>query len=266
MIQINKDNAPNRLEEKRKELTDQLKKEFDLQSEMYLSGKETFKFNEAYKADEIKEALIECQSNKCCFTEAKFCGDYSNVEHFRPKGRVDPYPEGESEYPGYYWLAYEWDNLFLCKSRINSSDKRNFFPLEEDSPRNRTHHDNNDERPILINPSIEDPREHIRFHNEEPFPYNGSRKGKFNIDFFQLRHPEFDNARGERLAFIRTIRDLVDEGLSNGNEVSDYFEPINLLKETMKPDKAFSSMAIDFLKDWPPLKLVEDNAENSTKV
>ena len=108
--------------------------------------------------------------------------------------------------------------------------------------------------PILINPSTEDPRKHIRFHNEEPCPYQGSSKGKFNIEFFQLRHTEFDEARRSHLAFIRTIKELIDKGIAEENDVSEYTEPIDLLKKAMKPDKQFSSMVIDFLKGWPHIQ------------
>ncbi len=202
----------------------------------------------------MRDALIICQHNKCCFSEAKFVGDYSNVEHFRPKGRVDPYPNGDSQYPGYYWLAYDWSNLFLCKARINSSDKRNFFPLKYDKNRNKSHHDTNKEEPLFINCSEEDPRKFINYVEEEPKGIDDEGRGEFNITFFQLRHFDFTEARRERLAFIKGMKELIEIGIANGKTKEELKTYIELLRTAMSPKAEFSSMAIDFLSGWPPLQ------------
>ena len=107
----------------------------------------------------------------------------SDVEHFRPKGRVNENLSATLLYPGYYWLAYDWKNLFLCKSKMNVSHKMNFFPLEDESDRNRSHRDNNPEHPLLIDPSSTDPRQHIRFHKDEP--YHLSERGRVTIELLK---------------------------------------------------------------------------------
>lgn len=53
------------------------------------------------------------------------------VEHFRPKGGWRQSPGQPIEQPGYYWLAYEWSNLFLACGPCNSRHKRNLFPLTD---------------------------------------------------------------------------------------------------------------------------------------
>lgn len=249
MIRINKGNAPPNLTAKNAEMLETMKVDFEEHRDDYLNGVRKFEFTGDYRTEEVRNALIACQNNKCCFSEAKFVGDYSDIEHFRPKGRVDPYPNGDSQYPGYYWLAYDWTNLFLCKSRINSTNKRNFFPLENDLNRNRTHHDTNKENPILIDCSLEDPRKHIKFANDEPIGID--ERGKINIEFFKLRHPDFTEARLKRFIFLKAIKDLVEENIANGKSKDEYAVPIGLLREAMQPTEEFSSMAIDFLSGWP---------------
>ncbi len=249
MIKIEKGPAPQELIIKEAELVKKMIGLYDVDKANYESAKEKFEFTQDYKMDAVKTALIQCQNNKCCFSESKFTRDYPNVEHFRPKGKIDPYPKGKSEYPGYYWLAYNWDNLFLCKSAINSSDKRNYFPLMNGSPRNRNHSQNEIEIPFLIDVNKENPRDFIRFHNEEPFGID--ERGKFNVTFFQLRHHELDEARRTRFKLLMLIKDAVDIGIKYGIDKNEFEEQINELRKSMNPEEEFSSMAIDFLQGWP---------------
>jgi uncharacterized protein (TIGR02646 family) len=251
MIKIDKGEAPVKLKEREKELVNNLSESYDKEPEEYISGRKKFEFTADYRMDEVKDALIKCQNNKCCFSEAKFVMDYSNVEHFRPKGRVDPYPKGTSEYPGYYWLAYNWSNLFLCKSVINSSNKRNFFPLKAESIRNKNHLDKNKEACYLIDVNHEEPREFINFHNEEIIGIDSSGRGEFNILFFKLRHPELDEARRTKFKILKGLKELIESAILLGMSKTELKPYIEVLKESMSPKSEFSSMAIDFLKEWP---------------
>ncbi len=248
MIRIEKGDPPAALTQKERELVHELKRLYELNPSEYNSGIRKFEFTEAYKMDAVRAALLKCQHNKCCFSEALFTRDYSNVEHFRPKGRVDPYPKGKPYYPGYYWLAYSWENLFLCKAAINSSDKRNFFPLAEGSPRNRNHKDSHIEIHLLIDVNRENPRDFIRFRNDEIRGIN--KRGKFNIKFFGLRHHELVEARRSRFKLLKSIRDLIDMAIDSGADKDEFEEQITVLRASMGPEEPFSSMAIDFLQDW----------------
>ncbi len=249
MIKINKGEAPKELLDKEQELLVTLKALYDANPTGYSSGSVKFEFTGDYRIDAVKKALKDCQNNKCCFSEAKFDRDYPNVEHFRPKGKVDPYPKGAPDYPGYYWLAYSWENLFFCKAAINSSDKRNYFPLELGSTRNRSHHDDFKEKPLLIDVSKEDPRDFIRFRNDEP--YGVDSRGKFNVEFFNLRHPDLAEARRERFKILKVIKEAVEKLIDGGIDKIQCKDLIDKLRIAMEPDQEFSSMAIDFLQDWP---------------
>ncbi|MDN3585672.1 hypothetical protein QWY86_03270 [Pedobacter aquatilis] len=227
----------------------------------YDDGSLKFDIGNQYASAEVRAALKVRQYNKCCFSEAKFCGDYPNVEHFRPKKRVDS--EGKtSVFPGYYWLAYQWDNLFYCKVLINCSYKRNFFPLMEGSDRKLNHHGQEIEHPVLIDPSIENPRDHIHFHLDEPIGI--TQRGKENIKLLGLRDSSFEESRRSLLIVLKTYKELVEGFLANGYSADhNMVKPLmDRLIDSMKPSAEFSSMAIDFLTGWHPLELIQAQGEN----
>jgi hypothetical protein len=61
--------------------------------------------------------------------------------------------------PGYYWLAYEWNNLFLACQLCNQLFKKNLFPLLDPTTRAASHKDNvENEKPAFIDPTIDDPK------------------------------------------------------------------------------------------------------------
>jgi len=203
-----------------------------------------------YGSSAVRNVLIKCQHNKCCYSEAKFVRDYVPVEHFRPKGAIGQQGSSEKQYPGYYWLAYEWSNLLLCKPGVNSN-KKDYFPLSDEATRANNHHgDLGMESPMLIDPASEDPREHIRFHDEEP--YGITDRGRYTVDLL-LRHPDLDEDRRTRFNHLDKLK-LAIKALNKafddtGNE--EMRDTANLIKAQLdaaiEPHAEYSSMAIDLL-------------------
>lgn len=253
MIQINKGTSPPSLITAGTALHRAMEGAYLLNKRAYKNGTKTFVFTDAYKSDDVKMKLLNVQHNKCCFCEAKFVNDYFHVEHFRPKGRVDKWPNGASTYPGYYWLAYDWSNLFLAKGKTNTSFKRNFFPLSGPVTRNRTHLEAKIESSILIDPGIEDPRIHIGFENEEI--YGLTARGRKNIKLLDLRNSEIDEARRTKYEILNALKSSIDLLLANGLNVADpaIQDMIKPLRFAITPEAEFSSMAIDLLSGWPHL-------------
>ncbi len=101
---------------------------------------------------------------KCCYTERRRDSQLErDVEHFRPKGNV-----AEESHPGYWWLAYDWDNLLIVCKVNNTINKANKFPLLKGGKRAKNEQGKlEDERPVLINPALEDPSKYITFLWEE---------------------------------------------------------------------------------------------------
>ena len=88
---------------------------------------------------DFKQDLNNAQRGKCAYCEVMIAADrYSgDVEHYRPKNRVDELTIVKSRRKqqtvwtsGYWWLAYEWRNYLLACGPCNSRFKRNCLPVE----------------------------------------------------------------------------------------------------------------------------------------
>jgi hypothetical protein len=153
-----------------------------------------------------KEKLNESHFDKCCYCEVIIrLPDHLHVEHYRPARGVKK-SKGDNEllYPGYYWLAYDWNNLLLSCGECNSHYKKNLFPLDDESKRMRSHHDAakiDEESPVLVNPSLEDPRKHIVFDNETPL--SKTERGRLTIEILGLRSSQLFERRKAHLDKLR---------------------------------------------------------------
>jgi len=132
--------------------------------------------------------LLEIFHGKCAYCEiALTTNQPGDVEHYRPKGRVVDddlkvvkvrYDDdrGEIEHPGYFWRAYDWDNLLPscidCNRRRNhltadgrlAAGKADRFPVK--GFRARWADEEDREEPLLVNPSREDPATHFEFRTD----------------------------------------------------------------------------------------------------
>jgi len=188
-----------------------LKKEYLSNPNVYKSGKKKFNFNsDLYAHKKIKAALKEIQHKKCCYCESYLAHvSYGDVEHFRPKAAWKSEETDAYRRPGYYWLAYDWDNLFLACTIWNQRDKRNMFPLIDESKRALDHTYNlNDEEPILINPEKDVPEQHITFDGVHAEAKNNSIKGDKTIEILELNDDALVN---NRLRYYTPIKLLINE-------------------------------------------------------
>jgi hypothetical protein len=182
--------------------------EYDGDPSAYDSGEKLFDFDGAvYSHDAVKAALRADQPKKCAFCESAFSHvGYGDVEHYRPKAgfrQRESVPLGR---PGYYWLAYAWDNLFLSCQLCNQQFKRNLFPLRVQKDRALTHrHDVGKEEPLLVSPS-DGPERHIAFVEEMATPRKRSVRGRVTIEVFGLNRPALLE---HRMKWARTLKVLI---------------------------------------------------------
>lgn len=140
---------------------------------------------EVYKDDAVKAALAELFAEKCAYCEFRLDGAPFDIEHYRPKGGV--VEDDGSESGGYWWLASTWSNLLPACQDCNRAryhalpsggevkfGKENMFPLLG-TPRATCPGGEAGEHPALLNPTIDDPREHYVFRIEpQPDGSDGS--------------------------------------------------------------------------------------------
>lgn len=180
-------------------------------SQNYQNGEKKFSFNSnIYAHKDVKTALIQSQYGKCCFCEQIIYED-GDVEHFRPKGAYKQELGKRLEYPGYYWLAYEWDNLYLACTACNQRHKENLFPLINPEDRATSHHDNiKIEKPIFINPGKEDPENFIQFNGEIPVGIDKEERGKNTIKSLALDRPNLKIRRLDKLQEIKILKQVLE--------------------------------------------------------
>lgn len=181
---------------------------------------------------------------KCCYCETKLnTPAYLHVEHFRPKAAVRQSRTENDEYPGYYWLAYCWENLLLACFDCNTTHKGTLFPLEVPSQRARSHTDDvTREREQFVNPSAEDPRNHIRFEGDLPVAL--TERGHLTIEGLCLRRSAL---REERLVWFQLVERHIDivKAIPSPDIEALQDEARNFVKAAMEPDAKFSSMVMD---------------------
>lgn len=204
-----------------------------------------------YKPPEAKARLILDHLGKCAYCESRFMGTAGgDVEHFRPKKGFNEFDGststglGPRTKLGYFFLAYSWDNhLWACKA-CNETYKKNYFgvmpdmaappdpdefasdqdfraALEEWATTMTKRSDwttgsIDTEQSILIDPSKENPREHIHFDPETGYAVGGqlddkgkliapSHRGGATIRYLGLNRAELVFARAQHLTLLRAV-------------------------------------------------------------
>lgn len=139
---------------------------------------------------DVTRASLDALFNGCC----AFCERTGvSIEHFRPKRRAAR-GAGRIDEDGYWWLASDWNNLYLCCAECNMR-KANWFPIEgPPAPPTATGAALAAERPLLVDPCVEDPATHFTFH------VDGSvtpltLAGEMTIKILELDNPHLVGAR-----------------------------------------------------------------------
>ncbi len=241
MIPISKGETPKILAEKGQALVAQMKI-------AYTNGQRKFDFDSAvYGGKTVKDLLINAQHNKCCFCESSLHAQHGDVEHFRPKGAWKQTDKDSLSEVGYYWLAYEWDNLYLACQKCNQMFKKNFFPLENPHQRAFDHtFDVSNEVYLIINPGIDNPQEHLVFKKEVIVAK--TRKGEETISRTAIDQSTFEEDRSNYYkavdALIKCLKLFNENQLTSpdGNEI------VSTIFEIVAPKKPYYAMLRDNFK------------------
>jgi uncharacterized protein (TIGR02646 family) len=186
----------------------------------------------------VRQALLAAQHGKCAFCESKIAhiapGD---VEHFRPKGGWRQRQGAPLQRPGYYWLAYEWTNLFLACALCNQRFKQNLFPLRRPARRARNHtQDLKSEEPLLLDPGSDEPESHIAFRGAVPFAISRSPRGERTIEILGLRREALMERRRDRMNYFMALYELVRLGGPEAAEAERH------LQRMLRDDAEYAAM------------------------
>ncbi len=208
----------------------------------------TYGFPVHPSAQTWKRELVSIQGRKCCYCEKPI--NRGDLEHYRPKKGYQQISGDPIQRPGYYWLAYRWDNLLLsCKECNESTTKGNKFPIlgiRATTPTCNL----NDEIAQLLNPYNEDPNDSISFYKHDPISHNA--RGRATIDTLDLKdRGDLQPIRKDRLnLYVNTLEliKLVDAGTITINQAFAK-EARVLLKKAVKDKSPFSGMIMENIKN-----------------
>ena len=201
-----------------------------------------------------KDGLGEMHHDKCCYCERKRDKARElDVEHYRPKGKVAE----ASGHPGYWWLAYEWDNLLLACKTCNQGAKKTHFPLKKELSRAKKKSDDlQAEDPLLLNPSIDDVEKYFLYEWDEPNPScvrisskdkNKKGKGQRTIDILDLNRDRLLEERKDylttRLNLVRRLLESIPKNRATVKEKDVEKNVIEILKSMISPEEQFSGFA-----------------------
>ncbi len=224
---------------------------------------------------EIKDTYIELQHSKCAFCEKPLEGRIEqDVEHFRPKAKVEPWavpsdlipefieagvsiaqPDDGSSEPGYRFLAYHPFNYAAACKPCNSVLKKNFFPVakprktEAKRPPSLAA-----EKPLLIYPIgqlDEDPETLITFiEGVVPQPAKRSGFGRLRalvtIAIFRLGDPirrkVFYQQRAEAIQYLY----LSLKGIQEGSDPAFVEAATKLVAGMLRPAAPFANCLRSF--------------------
>jgi uncharacterized protein (TIGR02646 family) len=88
-------------------------------------GRRPANFPDHWRQPDVVGLLYAMQGRVCAYCGADVEESGIDVEHFRPKGRID----GDPTPGGYWWLAYEFTNYLLSCTICNQKNKRTAFPI-----------------------------------------------------------------------------------------------------------------------------------------
>lgn len=167
-----------------------------------------YKVTDEYNHRDVRTLLRKYFGIKCVYCEASpIATSTFRVDHYRPKKNIKDILHG-----GYYWLAYEWTNLFQSCQLCNGA-KSNHFPLKDGSIRvdetivdvnvedlkNPTTSPLADEERLLLNPELDEVEKHFSFKPDGTIE-SDTEEGRKSIECYGLKR--------EDLTFVRKqIRD-----------------------------------------------------------
>lgn len=194
---------------------------------------------------------------KCAYCESIIPLETSRSEydHFRPKSGARGFDkEFSKDY--YWWLTYEWNNLYYSCSACNQY-KSSWFPIEGDrAPLGTLYHEIIElETPLLVDPCVDDPELHLSFNETGEVDYL-TAKGKSTIEIIKLNRSELVEARKKVIQMLKEDWDTFNELFSNQdknmeriNEISQSWKDI-LRNQSSRPYLAAQkSVLTSLLKD-----------------
>lgn len=165
------------------------------------------------------------RSHKCSYCERIRDRRELDVEHWRPKAMVEEWahddwttvsyvPASEhrkdgkpSTHPGYWWVAYDWNNYAIACKDCNEHWKGNYFPVE--SKRASCDEDLSVETPLLLDPYSGFESDDVFCWDRKGIVHPTNNRARATILVFGLNRPTLVTARQKHLLhFLPMLEDM----------------------------------------------------------
>lgn len=168
-----------------------------------------------YGHADVKSVLVRMQRGRCAYCEARVQPvDDGTIDHYRPTAAVKQAHGAEALRPGYYWLAYDWQNLLLV-CRVCNRIKSFLFPLANPSARARTHLDDLlAEEPLMIDPTRDEPADFVGFRENVCFAIDDNPRGAKMAELL-LNRDGLVEERREYLIKVQALRSVVSSATAS---------------------------------------------------
>ncbi|EPR43439.1 hypothetical protein dsx2_2290 [Desulfovibrio sp. X2] len=225
---------------------------------------------------EAKDSLAELSHDKCWYCESKQIRSDDAVDHYRPKGNVQ---DTEREHPGYWWLAFDKQNLryscTFCNSRRKNpatgetEGKGDYFPLKDEKKRAYNPGDERNEEPLLLDPcnsadpSLLDYRSDGKPCCKFPDDPDCVQRVKASIKLYHLDH---EGTAEERRLLGEEIKSWLEEAneayedKKNGDRQAarTYSSRFRDIQTKMRPEAEYSVFAKRFIASFRHYEWVDE--------
>lgn len=153
----------------------------------------------------VKVALMELFKGRCAY-----CGDVgTEIDHFRPRLRAGR-AQRHVDLDHYWWLSFEWSNLYLSCRNCNRS-KGSLFPIDGVAAEPMTFGEAlRDEEALLLDPCWDRPEEHLRFRSDGTvLPL--SKRGEATVSILGFNDPSRVKVRLLPVVELRSHVDLLNQ-------------------------------------------------------
>lgn len=202
----------------------------------------------------VREALWKIFAGKCAYCEVKLGGDRldNSLTFYRP--RQNALQNGTYSPDHYWWLSWEWSNLYLaCSTCMRRKGQK--FPTAN----NRRAKAGTlgvallEEEPLLLDPCSDEPAAHLSFRETgEVEPEGGSARGDATIKVLGLNR---DTLVSKRREYAREVKSLLRSCLQAAARHDGHVGPnlasrIRGLGSLCEADRQFAGMIRQLLRRW----------------
>jgi len=148
------------------------------------------------------------------------------------------------EHPGYYWLTYDWSNLYPSCTHCNqrrkdkprwgdlryaeTGGKMDQFPLEDENSRALSHEDDiTREKNLLIDPCNDDPEKYLCYDiTGQILPIEDNNKGESTIDIYHLKQRRLKKRRRDKINAVIDALNFAQKYKDNRVALRDFEDNI----------------------------------------